>query len=347
MKRFVIVLILAALALTLLATVAAAGPGRACVPAPGTIATFSPGDWGAFAEGMAADSHGTLIVSLTTWGYYDETTAESNIGEVWRVGPGGDKTLVASADISPYGMLLGVAVDRCDRVYVAAYDMGSGMTANGVYRVADDGALTQVVSLPVGVWPNGLAFHRGRLYISDSATGAIWRARVGDGIASPDAPWSENPLLKPASPNGIGANGIAFLGDCLYASVSDHGRIVRIPVRDDGVPGAVRKVCQAAQLKGADGIAFDAHGDLWITVNEGTTGASPGGALYRLARAGRLATIADDPGWLNYPTTPVFGRSPSARCTLFIENGAYFNWADGTSPDIQALRVGIPGLLLW
>jgi sugar lactone lactonase YvrE len=346
MRRFVIVLILAALALALLAGTAAAGPVRTCAPAPATMATFSPGDWGSFAEGMAANSHGTLFVSLTTWGYYDETTAEPNIGEVWKVSPGGDKILVASADLSPYGMLLGVAVDRCDRVYVAAYDMGSGMTANGVYRVADDGTLTQVVSLPVGVWPNGLAFHRGKLYISDSATGAIWRARVGTGIASPDVPWSKNPLLEPASPYGIGANGIAFLGDYLYSSVSDHGRIVRIPVGDDGVPGTVRKVYQAARLEGADGIAFDAHGDLWITVNQGTTGASPSGALYRLAPGGRLTTVADDPGWLNYPTTPVFGRSPSARCTLFVENGAYFNWADGTSPDIQALRVGIPGLPL-
>ncbi len=72
MKRFVTILILAALALALFATGAAAGPGRACAPAPGAIATFSPGDWGSFAEGMAANSHGALFVSLTTWGYYDE-----------------------------------------------------------------------------------------------------------------------------------------------------------------------------------------------------------------------------------------------------------------------------------
>src|SRR5450759_4927091 len=93
---------------------------------PSTLAAFSAGEYGAFAEGMAADSHGRLFVSLTTWGYYDETVDPSlwgsNIGEVWRVMPNGAKALVATQDLSPNGMLLGVAVDRLDRVYVLTYD---------------------------------------------------------------------------------------------------------------------------------------------------------------------------------------------------------------------------------
>jgi sugar lactone lactonase YvrE len=354
MRRFVTILILAALALALLAAgAAAAGPGRACAPAPVPIATFSPGDWGAFAEGMAADSHGNLYVSLTVWGYYDEEIAESNFGEVWKVAPGHDPVRLARADLSPYGMLLGVAVDRCDRVYVAAYDMASGLTPNGVYRLRSDGSLTQVVALPAGAWPNGMAFHDGRLYISDPALGAVWRVRLGSGVASPAAPWLQDDLLAPGDPSqdesmyGLGADGLAFRGDDLFVGVYDFGRIVRVHVRDNGSPGRPTAVCERPELQTADGMALDLAGGLWITTNGGTTGASPSGALYRLAPGGRLTTVADDPGWLNYPTTPVFGRSPSARCTLFIENGAYFNWADGTSPDIQALRVGIPGLPLW
>ncbi|HEX5640903.1 MAG TPA: hypothetical protein VFZ86_01045 [Thermoleophilia bacterium] len=352
MRRFVIVLMLAALVLALLATAAAAGPGRACAPAPTTIATFSPGDWGSFAEGMAADSHGNLYVSLTVWGYYDEEIAESNFGEVWKVVPGHDPVRLARADLSPYGMLLGVAVDRCDRVYVAAYDMESGLTPNGVYRLQGDGSLTQVAALPEGVWPNGMAFHDGRLYITDTALGAVWRVRLGCGVASPTAPWLQDDLLAPGDPtqdesvHGLGADGLAFRGDDLFVGVYDFGRIVRVHVRDNGSPGRPTAVCERPELRTADGMAFDLAGGLWITTNGGTTGASPSGALYRLAPGGRLTTVADDPGWLNYPTTPVFGRSPSARCTLFIENGAYYNWADGTSPEIQALHVGIPGLPL-
>jgi sugar lactone lactonase YvrE len=356
MKRFVIVVILAALALALLATSAAASPGRACATAPGTVATFSPGLYGSFAEGMAADGHGYLYVSLTTWGYYDpedETTAESNIGEVWRVAPGHDPVRLAQADLSPYGMLLGVAIDPCGRVYVAAYDQGSGLTANGVYRLEGDGSLTQVVALPEGAWPNGMAFHRNRLYITDTAFGAVWRVRLGCGMASPTEPWLQDDLLAPGDPAedeaalGMGANGLAFRGDDLFVGVSDSGSIVRVHVRDDGAHGRPAVVCERPELKTADGMAFDLAGGLWITTDMGTTGASQSGALYRLAPCGRLMTIADDPGWLNYPTMPVFGATPRTAFTLYVENGAFYGFDDGSSPDIRALRVGIPGLPLW
>jgi hypothetical protein len=44
---------------------------------------------------------------------------------------------------------------------------------------------------------------------------------------------------------------------------------------------------------------------------------------------------------------PVFGTACGARTTLYVENGAYWSWADGTAPDIIALHVGVPGLPLW
>jgi len=349
MKRLVTILAAAALLLAALSVGASApAPAAAAMAPPEALTAFSPGDWGSFAEGMAADGRGSLYVSLTTWGYADETTADSSVGELWRVGPTGQKELAASMDLSPYGMLLGVAVDRCGRVYVACYDMEAGLVGNGVYRLDDGGALTQVVALPEGAWPNGLAFHEGRLYITDSARGAVWRVRLGEGCTTPAQPWSEDAQLKPAGPGGIGANGIAFLGDDLYVSVADHGRVVRIPTRADGTAGAARRVCQNAVLKTADGIAFDALGGLWIAVNAGTTGASPSGGLYRLTPSGRLTTVADDPGWLNYPTQPVFGSTLRTSGSLYVENGAFFSaYGDGTAPDIQALRVGIPGLPLW
>jgi len=43
----------------------------------------------------------------------------------------------------------------------------------------------------------------------------------------------------------------------------------------------------------------------------------------------------------------VFGTDRCTRDTLYVENGAYFStYGDGTVPDIQALRVGVPGLPL-
>jgi sugar lactone lactonase YvrE len=248
-------------------------------------------------------------------------------------------------------MLVGVAVDRHDRVYVAVWDMGAGTTINGVCRL-ENGELDPVVALPEGSWPNGLAFHDNRLYISDSTLGAVWRVRVGSGVAAPEEAWVQNDLLAPGDPatdptvGGLGANGIAFRDDRLYVAVSDYGRIVRIPVRCDGSSGRPTTVCERAELRTADGIAFDIAGGLWIAVNSGTTGATPSGGLYRLTPCGRLTAIADDPGWLNYPTQPVFGTTPGTRGTLFVENGAFYGYEDGSAPDIQSMHVGIPGLPL-
>ena len=347
MKRLIITLVLAGV---LLAAPAGAG---ATAWEPSILTAFSAGEYGAFAEGMAADSHGRLFVALTTWGFYDETTADSNIGSVWRVAPNGVKKQVATKDLSPNGMLTGLAVDRLDRAYVGVTDFGNPQTlGSGVFRVGSGGAMIKVVSLPAGTFPNGLAIHNGRAYVTDSATGAVWRARLGSGVASPAAPWFQDALLAPGDPGsdptrtGIGANGIAFRGERLFVSVSDYGRIVRVPVRADGSAGAPRVVCETPELKTADGIAFDALGGLWITTNAGSTEASPAGALYRLSPAAGLWTIADDPGWLNYPTMPVFGTTAATRGTLYVENGAFYDYEDGTAPDIRVLRVGIPGLPL-
>jgi sugar lactone lactonase YvrE len=352
MKRPIITLALAAVLLVALA--APAGASTA-VWQPSVVAEFAAGDYGTFMEGMAADSHGRLFVSLTAWGYYDETVDpslwESNIGEVWRVAPNGHKTRVATKDLSPNGMFSGVAVDRLDRLYVGVSDFGDPQTlGSGVYRVGPGGSLHEVMAMPAGTWPNGLACRDGRIFVTDSVTGAVWRARIGSGVASPAAPWFQDALLAPGDPEadptlwGLGANGIAFRGDTLYVSVSDFGRIVRIPVKADGSPGVPRVICEQPELKSADGIAFDALGGLWIVTNAGTTGVSPAGALYRLSPAAGLWQIADDPGWLNYPTMPVFGTSTGTRSALYVENGAYFSYDDLVGPDIRVLHVGIRGL---
>jgi sugar lactone lactonase YvrE len=343
MKRRLTLILASVLLLALLAAgAAAATPARTCTFTPSLVATFAAGDYGAFAEGMAADSHGQLLVSLTTWG-------DSNTGAVWRVGTHDVKTLVATLNLGPGGMLMGVAVDRTDRVYVVTADFGDPqVVGSGVYRVGAEGSVTKVVTLPAGAWPNGLAFHDGLAYITDSAMGAVWRAHIGSGVASPSTPWLQDAVLAASNASGIGANGIAFRNDRLFVSVSDHGLIVRIPEGADGSAGAPRVICRRPELKTADGIACDALGGIWITTNEGKTGTKgPSGGLYRLSRVAGLQKIADNPGWLNYPTTPVFGTTPGTLTTLYVENGAYFSaYGDGTVPDIQALHVGVPGLPL-
>ena len=78
--------------------------------------------------------------------------------------------------------VVGIAVDQCDHVYVAYLDFGAPQeVGSGVYRVAS-GELTKAAGFPDGAFPNGIAFHKGRLYVTDSWLGEIWRVRVGAGV---------------------------------------------------------------------------------------------------------------------------------------------------------------------
>lgn len=341
MKRLSIILFLAgALLLSGLATAWACTPGG-LQPTP--LATFSPtdygNDYGAFARGMAADSRGNLIVSLTAWG---QTESDSNVGEVWKVTPNGTKTLLAKMDLTPYGAYMSVALDGCDRVYVAVYDFSADLglpdsIGSGIFRL-DAGVMTRVVSLPPGSWPNGLAFHRGWLYISDATRGAIWRVTVGGGVAAPTSPWFKKGLL--AQEGQIGATGIAFKGDTLYAAVWYAGAIVSLPVRSDGTHGALDVLCRRPELKSADGIAFDLRGRLWVATNG--TDATLSGGLHRVSADGSVTQLAKNPSWLDYPTSPVFGTTKVTRTTLFVANGSYNNGA----PSIISLDAGVAGLPL-
>jgi sugar lactone lactonase YvrE len=354
-QKLIILALAAAAALALLAAPPLAGAWSGSQPP--VLTTFSPADvgspYGAFARGMAAEANGDLIVALTVWG---QSATDDNVGQVWRVtADGGDKTLLAEENLTPYGAFMSVALDDCGRIYVALDDFSAaygvpdqGPGGPGVMRVDEAGltlhAMTRVVRLPDGSWANGIAFHKGRLYISDAAQGGVWRVKVGEGVATPSSPWVESALLPAAKPMGIGVTGVAFKGDTLYAAVWDVGRIVRVPVMSNGSPGTPSVLCRQAELKTADGIAFDPLGRLWVAVNGSKT--TPDGGLYRVAGDGTVTEIVNDPGWLNYPTQPVFVRTSPTATALYVLNGAYYGFADGSSPNVISLQPGVPGLPL-
>jgi sugar lactone lactonase YvrE len=345
-KRLLITLALATALLALL--VAPPLAGAKTLFQPTVVTNWDPAPYGIFAESMAADSHGDLFVSSTTWGYFDEYTADPNIGDIWKVTQDGT-TRVGTIDLTPYGMLVGVAIDRSDRVYVGVIDFAPDYglprgIGSGVFRLDAGGKFTRVASLPDGTWPNGLAFHKGRLYITDSVLGAVWRVNVDDGVASPMSPWFQSSLLAPADATSLGVNGLAFKGNTLYTVVYDTGRIVKVPLRSNGEPGTPSVLCRRPELQTGDGIAFDVLGRLWVVTNGSSV--TPDGGLWRVASDGDITRMANDPGWLNYPSMPVFGRTPSTATTLYILNGAYYDFVDGSAPDLISLQVGVPGLPL-
>ena len=166
-----------------------------------------------------------------------------------------------------------------------------------ILRLGVDGSIETIAQLPAASFPNGLAFHDDALYIADSALGVVWRFLPSDASLTR---WLEDPMLQPGDTgHGIGANGIAFKDQELYVTVSDPGLIARVPLQPDGSAGAPAVFSRKHALATADGIVFDVKGRMWVATNENR--------LLRLSDTGSIFRFADEPAWLNYPTTVAFG----------------------------------------
>lgn len=115
--------------------------------------------------------------------------------------------------------------------------------------------------------PNALTFDRaGNLYVSDSFQGAIFR------IESPAtcAPacvvttLAHDPLLATAGFPPFGANGIALNRDesALFIANTGDDRVLRLDMQSRQV------TVFAESVNGADGLAFDERGRLWVAANQ-------------------------------------------------------------------------------
>jgi sugar lactone lactonase YvrE len=191
--------------------------------------------------------------------------------------------------------------------------------------------------------PNAFALdRRGRLFVSDSFAGAIFTIDIEEGGATP---WKTDPLLGTKGQPPFGANGLAFdrAGQFLYVANTGDDRVLRIAVNRDGSAGAVSIFADGAAidsamgttgaLNGADGIAFDARGNLWVCANQANE-------IQVLSRKGaliaRFAGTDKDP--MDFPASPVFfGRS------VFIANLALNHPGKGK---ISVLETAVRGASL-
>jgi sugar lactone lactonase YvrE len=296
--------------------------GLLTLPAASHARTVFDRTLGELPEGIAIDRDGTIYVTL------------SPRGEIRRIAP--DGTQSTFAQISPAGAgfgPLGLAFDRDGDLYVTAatFDPAS----SGVYRVGDDGSSERIAGSTAIVLPNAIAFDgQGRMYVTDSVTGSIYRA-VGNG---PLEPWLSDPRLLGDGSFGFGvpfgANGIAYRQGSLYVTVTEKGRVMRVPVASDGTAGTPQVFAESAQLLGADGLAFDARGNLYVVANVQNR-------LVRLAPSGAIETLATAADGLDFPAGIAFGRGPLSHTSVFIANFAI--GAPGAGPSISEIDVGVAG----
>jgi sugar lactone lactonase YvrE len=247
------------------------------------------------------------------------------------------------------GIPLGIRLDAEGNVFIAVIQINPEM-GKGIWEVPASGGSAFQVASGVGVW-NGMAFdHRGNLYVSDTAGGAIWRlAKNGDFTM-----WSGSSLLKGTTapgPCGIvgptvtaglgpfGANGIFFNkhGDMLVTN-TDIGDIVRIPMNPDGSAGTASVFSgPACDLWGADGGAMDNADNLYVA-------ADAINQIVRVDPTGHIQVLAA--GFpLNEPSDIAFGTGRGERKDIFISNDAAFpTFPPSTgAPGVLEMNVGIPG----
>jgi len=276
-------------------------------------------------EGIVVDARGNTFVSLAP------------LGEIRKIRRDGRQSTFAT--ISPAGQgfgPVGMAFDDRGSLFVAAATFDS--TTTGVYRVGRHHPPVRIPgSEQIGL-PNGLAFApSGSLFVTDSSNGAVWRITRGGDVTR----WSADSLLAGDGSLGLGvplgANGIAYRRGSLYVTVTETGRIVRIPVTRHERAGTPQVVAEGAAFVGADGCQFDVRGGLFIAVNSQNE-------VVRLAPDGGVTTVATAADGLDGPASPIFGVTRHDRKTLFVTNFAlgHSNPADAR-PGVLAFDVGVQG----
>jgi sugar lactone lactonase YvrE len=233
-------------------------------------------------------------------------------------------------------------VDASGTLYVAAtgFDLATGQTdptTRGVYRVEGDGSAQRIPGTDAIAFPNDVAFdNRGNLYVSDPAGGEVWRIDPNGAVAR----WLDDPLLHGTGELlgfPYGANGIAFSHGRLIVSNTELGLLVAIPIEPDGDAGEPTVIASSPLLLGVDGIALDAHGNVYCAVN--------GQNMLAVVRVdgsiGVLATAADG---LDSPSSVAFGTGERDHQSLFVVNFAV--GSPEPAPGVLRLSIGVPGLPL-
>jgi sugar lactone lactonase YvrE len=306
------------LALVVGTTTAAAKPEPATLS---QVATFNPAAF-ELPESVTLDDDGTFYMSMA--------------GNVQRLVPGGELELFASLPIPPGAFAGGVKIGPDGDLYVTSGGFSPSPSAAFVWRVEADGTVHEVAALDPFGFPDDLTFDdEGNLYVSDAFLGVIYRIDPAGDVV----PWLSSPLFvgDPANPavviSPFGAVGVAFekKDRNLYVANLDDGAILRVPVLPDGEPGVTEVLAQDPLLVGADGIAFDSKGTLYVGVHvqDRVASVSPDGAVSIVAQGGIL----------DAPASLVFGTQPGDKKTLYITNFA-INRALGTQPGAPQ-----PGLL--
>jgi DNA-binding beta-propeller fold protein YncE len=253
-KKFVLLSMLA-LALMLMAATALAEDHSSNRNAAELFAVLPDGSTGP--EGLTVGPDNNIYVA--TFGF-NQNGSVSGLGQLFVFNPEG-KLLrqVSIANSSPH--LLGIAFHP-QTGELLVIDFGAGK----VLAVDSHTGASQVFMTVTGnSGLNAMTFDKaGNVYVSDSFQGIIWKTGPNGG---PATAWVTDPLLTTAGIPPFGANGLEFnhAESILFVANTGNDTILQIPV-SNGVPSQPKVFVNS--INGADGLAIDPHGNLWVAANQ-------------------------------------------------------------------------------
>jgi len=310
--------------LTTLALVLSMVQPALAAPEAGSVRNFGPGLSATcnLPEGIAVDPQGNVYASSLNFG---AGSGPANICVLDRSGSLVDVISVAPVPVG-VAKLLGMLFVPSEGLYVG--DIGGGR----VLRIDVSTHAATTIATGFGA-PNAFARDRaGNLFVSDSGPGTITKIAPDGGKTVFAYPAQLAPLTGESPP--FGANGLAFDRNerFLYVAMTARDQVFRVAYEG----GSLRGIQLFAQgvaggaLDGADGIAFDVRGNLYVCSNQSDEIAvlSPAGdviAEYRGTGANAF----------NSPASLVF----SGR-TVYVANLALFH---GGPNKVSAFTAPYPG----
>lgn len=296
-----------------------------CAAQPEVLASFVSGQ--DIPESVTTDDDGNLYVSVGN--------------TVQKRGPGAAFSVFGTLPLPIAALGVKVGPDGC--VYNASTSL-SATPGAFVWKLCA-GSVEAFAELDHAGAPNDLAFDDdGSLFVTDPLLGEIWKVDDSGNATV----FLQHPLLagNPSDPalifRQVGVNGIAFDKQhrYLYVSNTDRGTVLRIDLRAATPMPVV--FAEDARLRGADGIAFDQSGELFVAVNKTDTLAS-------VDKRGRVRLLTSG-GLLDAPSSVAFGATHRDKHTLYLMSSAFsrtLGFQSGTpAPALLTLRVATPGLPL-
>jgi sugar lactone lactonase YvrE len=291
-------------------------------------------------EGLTVGPNGNVYVA--TFGF-NAGGGVSGQGQLYVYTPNG-RLLRQVAIANSTSHLLGLAFHPKTGALLVI-DFGGAQVLK-VNPVTGQSTVFMTVPDPANSGLNALTFdNAGNVYVSDSFLGVIWK--TGSAGGAPTS-WASDPLLTTKGVPPFGANGMVFnhAATAMFVANTGDDRILKIQVNGDGSAGALSVFTNS--INGADGIAIDAHDNLWVAANQGDEIVVVDSAGKAIAKLGDFHGVGDEgvPRGLLFPASLAFSADghwlyvTNLALDLRIFDPVHFNAIDsGWTAQVQRYTV--------